>query len=311
MTAMAEGHVRSSEGFKRPFPALTTSQRYHFEVYGYVVVPGVFTGEECDAMYGALKRLRDELRQLNPDGGRAVKIGNAFLAVNKPHHAYLTGFYEYDDALLAYACHPRAVGMAEEVMGCEACITEMDAHVNSRDPGADLSKPPQFGFHTGVDIPFGTHTDPDTRLYHCNFVKTLTNLTDLGPEDGGTVVIAGSHKVNDLEGAVAAAYEDRRLIHQVIAPRGSTLLFAETLIHATGQVRSEKERAVMIAAYAPRMYQRHDQIKLSEAFEKRMPESLRILFHGRAHWTRGEKYRKLLAKRDETVCSPVEWGKKE
>ena len=26
-------------------------------------------------------------------------------------------------------------------------------------------------------------------LLHSSFVKTLTNLTDLGPEDGGTVVI--------------------------------------------------------------------------------------------------------------------------
>ena len=34
------------------------------------------------------------------------------------------------------------------------------------------------------------HTDEG--LFHYSFVKTLTNLTDLGPDDGGTVVIAGS-----------------------------------------------------------------------------------------------------------------------
>ena len=33
-------------------------------------------------------------------------------------------------------------------------------------------------------------------LYHCTFVKTLTYLTDvLSPDDGGTTVIAGSHKL--------------------------------------------------------------------------------------------------------------------
>jgi hypothetical protein len=305
---MAEGAIRSSEGFKRPFPALTTSQRYHFELYGYVVVPAVFSPAQCDAMYDALKRLRHDLRNANPDGAMTNRVNGAFFAINRPHHAYMAGFYEYDDALLQYACHPRAVGLAEEVMGCEACITELDAHVNSKDPEGDFTKPPQYGFHTGVDIPFGTHTDPDTRLFHCNFVKTLTNLTDLGPDDGGTVVVAGSHKVNDFQGAVAAAYEDRSLIHQVIAPRGSTLLFAETLIHGTGQIRSQNERAIMITGYAPRMYQRWDGMKFSEGFQNRIPKPLQILFDGRAHWTRDQKYRKLTDKRDETVYPPVVWS---
>jgi hypothetical protein len=304
---MPNEYSLSSEGFKRPFPALTTAQRYHFDVFGYVVVPGVFTPAECDAMFDALKRLRHDLRQANPDGGMKNRVKGAFLAMTRPHHTYMAGFYEYDDALLNYACHPRAVGMAEEVMGCEACITELDAHVNSRDPEADFSKPAQFGFHTGVDIPFGAHVDPATRLYHCNFVKTLTNLVDLGPDDGGTVVVAGSHKVDDYNGALAAAYEDRSLIHQVIAPRGSTLLFAETLIHATGQLRSDKERAIMITGYAPRMYKRWDTVDFSPEFLDRIPGPLKILFTGKAHWTREQRYRKLTDPRDETPCPPVPW----
>ena len=63
-------------------------------------------------------------------------------------------------------------------------------------------------------------------LIHCNFVKTLTNLTELGPEDGGTVVIAGSHRMPlppaDL---IALAEADPSLVHQIVAPAGSTLLF--------------------------------------------------------------------------------------
>ena len=52
----------------------------------------------------------------------------------------------------------------------------------------------------------------------------MTNLTDLGPEDGGTVVIAGSHKVDVPPSTlIELAYQDPSLIHQVIAPAGSTL----------------------------------------------------------------------------------------
>ena len=67
-------------------------------------------------------------------------------------------------------------------------------------------------------------------LIHCNFVKTLTNLTELGPDDGGTCLIAGSHRMplppHEL---IQLAEEDPSLIHQVVAPPGSALLFGETL----------------------------------------------------------------------------------
>ena len=42
------------------------------------------------------------------------------------------------------------------------------------------------------------------------------------------VVIAGSHKIDhDSAALVAAAYEERSLIHQVVAPAGSALVFTE------------------------------------------------------------------------------------
>lgn len=100
-------------------------------------------------------------------------------------------------------------------------------------------------FTTAFDAPDGGHTKQG--LFHCSFVKTLTNLTELGPDDGGTVVVAGSHKLDlPVEEMVACAYADPSLIHLVVAPAGSTLLFAETLVHATGRIRSERERAIIV-----------------------------------------------------------------
>jgi ectoine hydroxylase-related dioxygenase (phytanoyl-CoA dioxygenase family) len=296
--------------FERPFPALTPAQRYHYDVFGYVVIPKVFTKPECERMLGTLRHLREELRSANPQDPMQARVGNARFAINQPHHVYVTNMYEYDPSMRDYVCHPRIVGLAEEIMGCEARITEFNAHLNSRDPAADLSKPPEFGFHHGVDIPFGSHTV--NGLYHCNFVKCLTNLTDLGPDDGGTVVVAGSHKVDDYAGAIKAAYDHRTLIHQVAAPAGSVLLFGETLIHATGQIRSDKERGIIIVGFGPRMYPRWDegenaQFPFSEAFLKKMPESLKTLFLGKAHWTRGQKYRKLTDPVDHKVYKPVPW----
>ncbi len=305
--------------FLRPFPALTRAERVHFDTFGYVVIPGVFSRDECERMRAALRRLRADLIAANSAEPHRGRVLGAFFEWLKPHHAFMANFYEYDDELLAYACHPRIVGMCEEILGCPARINELNGHLNSKAPDLDLTKPPLFGFHAGVDIAFGSHTA--NGLYHCNFVKALTALTDLGPDDGGTVVVAGSHKVqaSGEQETIAAAYEDRALIHQVIAPAGSVLLFPETLIHATGQLRSDNERAIIIGAYSPRLYQSWDSYSheptldppFSAEFTNRMPRAVRPLFLGAPHWDRQARYRSLAEPRDDRVYSAPAWAKRD
>ncbi|MCE9589356.1 MAG: phytanoyl-CoA dioxygenase family protein [Planctomycetes bacterium] len=304
--------------FEKPFPALTAAQRYHFDLHGYVVVPDTLTRDECAGLIEAMKNLRRDLhaaKAANP-GVAKPTVRGAFFEIDSPHHAFTANFYEYDDRMLDYACNPRLVAMAEEIMGCEARLTEINAHINTRAPGP-IEPDPKYGFHAGVDINFGSHVAGG--LYHCNFVKTLTTLVDLGPEDGGTVVVAGSHKINtDRDAMIAAAYEDRSLIHQFTGTAGSTLLFAETLIHATGQVRSDIERAIIIAGYGPIMYPRWDlhientvdELPFSDAFRKRIPPQLRNLLLGKLHWSRNARYRKLGYPVDDMPRKPVAWPAK-
>tara|TARA_R110002094_G_scaffold125528_1_gene119708 strand:- start:32 stop:925 length:894 start_codon:yes stop_codon:yes gene_type:complete len=274
----------------RPFPALTPAQRYYFEVNGYVIVPDVLSRAECDSIREALQRTKQEIKS-RPEDYEVKPAEPRFLGGHE-HHVFLGGILQADPLYTAYATHPRLVGMVEEVIGGDARIVEMNAHINSRDPKYDPNAETKYGFHNGIDAPYGSHTK--NGLFHCSFVKTLTNLTDLGPDDGGTVVVAGSHKIDvPLKEMIDAAYADPKLIHQVIAPAGSTLLFAETLIHATGQLRSDNERVIIICGYGTSMYPHWGEDKLLPALEGKIPEHLKILFHGKAHWTRGPKYRTL------------------
>jgi hypothetical protein len=276
--------------FERPFPALTPAQRYHFEIHGYVVVPGVLSRRECRTIMDAMQRTKRAIRA-RPEG-YAPGPGEPSFIIDLPHHVFMGAIREADPVFAAYAAHPRLVGMAEEVIGGEARIVELNAHINSRNPKEKFTQEPKFGFHLGIDVPYGTHVK--NGLFHCSFVKTLTNLTDLGPDDGGTVVVAGSHKL-DLPEAdiIACAYADRSLIHQVIAPAGSTLLFAETLIHATGQIRSDRERGIIVCGYGTRMFPWWDGGDMTPAFRKKIPPHLETLFCGKAHWLRAPRYRTL------------------
>jgi len=274
----------------RPFPALTPEQRYHFEINGYVVVPDVLSRDECDSIRKALQGTKKKIRERTADYQK--QPSDPQFVSDNPHHVFIGQILQEDPLYTSYASHPRLVGMVEEVIGGDARIVEMNAHINSRDPKYDPNAETKYGFHNGIDVPYGSHTK--NGLFHCSFVKTLTNLTDLGPDDGGTVVVAGSHKIEvPLKDMIDAAYADPKLIHQVIAPAGSTLLFAETLIHATGQLRSDNERAIIICGYGASMYPHWGKDELAPEFTANIPPQLEILFNGKSHWTRGPKYRTL------------------
>ena len=83
------------------------------------------------------------------------------------------------------------------------------------------------------------------------------------------------------------------MIHQVTAPAGSTLLFAESLIHATGRIESDSERVILICGYGSAMMPYWEDGDVSDAFKARIPPHLRTLFLGKSHWNRHQRHRKL------------------
>jgi hypothetical protein len=274
--------------FQPPFPALTPAQRYHLDVYGYVVVENTLSADQVGRLLEAMQKLKRDLIDRGPD---AVVRGCRFSAA-KSHHHHFAHILEADPAIFDYLSHPRLVGMAEELVGGSVRLEESEAVINSPDPDADPDAPTRYGFHTGTSPDVGTYHE--NGLYHCTFVKTLTNLTELGPDDGGTVVIAGSHKIKcPRQDIIACAYEDPSLIHQVVAPAGSTLLFGEALIHATGIIRSQRQRVIVIGGYTPTMFQAWNGQEPSAAFIEQTPEALKPLISGSDKWSWKQRRRSL------------------
>ncbi len=279
-----------ADSFQRPFPALTSAQRYHFDVFGYVVVEDTLTAEETSSVLHALQNLKREFEATGDPTGTVIR--NCRVSGYTPTNMHFAHVLETDPAILDYVTNPHLVGMAEEVVGGVVRLSESEAIINSRDPGTYTDPEPSFGFHFGTRPPHGTYTG--NGLFHSNFVKTLTNLTELGPDDGGTVVIAGSHKIAlPMADIVACAYEDRSLIHQVVAPAGSTVLFAESLIHATGQIRSDRERTIIITGYTPPMFKADTGQEPSPEFLADLPEHIRDYLVGRQQWSWTPRFRTL------------------
>ena len=191
----------SDSEFDRPFPAMTPGQRYHLDVFGYVVIENTLTEEETGRLLEAMQRLKTDLLAVEPD----AYVRGCRLGAHRPHYLHFAHILEADPAIYDYLTHPRLVGLAEELVGGIVRLEESEAIINERDPDAEPDG--RYGFHVGTWPDLGTYTE--NGLFHCTFVKTLTNLTELGPDDGGTVVVAGSHKLKaPREEIPASAYED-------------------------------------------------------------------------------------------------------
>ena len=103
-------------------------------------------------------------------------------------------------------------------------------------------------------------------------------------------------------------YEERSLIHQV--PAGSTLLFSEALVHARGQIGSDKERVIIITRYGSTLFPYWDAGQLSESFRCQIPQQLKILFEGKESHTRGPRFRTLSMSADARQFELGEWNQR-
>lgn len=261
-----------------PAPAaLTLSQRFHFDAFGFVLLRGVLSIEEISAMKEALLRIKRDENRL------ASRI---YVNADLPHLLHIGNLVEYDPALLAYAAHPKLVPIVQELVGGEVRLEETEAIINRRDPDFEFPKSGNTipsGFHAGANQDWGTYLSQGR--FHCLFVKTLAFLTDVGPDDGGTALIPGSHKMPwEQEEMILAAKDDPSLILQIEANAGDVLVFAESLIHSTTAIRSDRERVILVNGYVPTMMREWPGNEISPEFAATLPEERRRLIAGTASW---------------------------
>jgi len=266
-------------------PCLTLSQRFHFDAYGYVLLENVLTPAEVARMKAALYRMKAD---------PALEAQRVYTHRHGDHYTLFSHLVEYDPALLEYAAHPKLVPLVEEIVGGAVRLEESEAIINHRRPDADLNELRKrrcnpVGFHTGTRHGWGTYYEQNR--FHCIFCKTLAYLTDVGPDDGGTAVIPGSHRMSwPQKEMIQAAMEDQRLIHQIEASAGSVLLFGESLIHSTTEILSDRERVILVSGYTPTMVREWMRNEISPEFVATLPEEIRPLISGSDNWNWRRNY---------------------
>jgi ectoine hydroxylase-related dioxygenase (phytanoyl-CoA dioxygenase family) len=135
----------------------------------------------------------------------------------------------------------------------------------------------QYRFHAGK--------------FHCGQVNVLVALNDIGPGDGATMVIPGSHKSNLRHPqTVAVDKRDEQTSVDGIAgavevhlKAGDALLFVDAIMHGSARRTNAGQRRMTVYRYGPSWgYFRHDMIPSAALLARLTPERRRIVMPHKA-----------------------------
>lgn len=123
--------------------------------------------------------------------------------------------------------------------------------------------------------------------FRCGQVNILLALTDIGPGDGGTCILPGSHKSNFAHPVMRRDYNeramDKELPHidgslEVHLKKGDALLFVDALCHGATSRTNPGDRRVVIYRYGPTWGNtRHGYRYSDELLASLTPERKKIL----------------------------------
>ena len=205
--------------------AMTESERFHFDLAGFVVRPAILAADEIDAIVDQIDRIKRDPDSL-PPAHRAVPGGPSSVLID----------------------HPRVVDVLHDIIGPEIRLESSGSVWRSKgEAHGDLhGGGPQQG-----DPIFGYRVN-NGRI-HAGMVRVVFELTDVAKGDGGTHFIAGSHKSNFPMHPDHMSLEPGKrspFLTTYECPAGSAIFFTENVCHAGPEWRRDTPRVAVLNAYA-------------------------------------------------------------
>ena len=188
--------------------AMSNEENYHFDVAGYLIVPGVLTADELQAC----NRELDQLGSV--DGALPWKQPSC-------------------KSLLALGDHPVLVQYLEQICGEGFRLDQSPCLIG---PGAGEAEMSLLGGGEWQDWSRAYRQHNGGRF--CQGVRALWALADVGEGDGGLVVVPASHNSTvEAPRELVSGVDDMGLVVQPVLQAGDLLLCTESVMRG---VRSWK-----------------------------------------------------------------------
>jgi hypothetical protein len=146
-----------------------------------------------------------------------------------------------------------------------------------------------IGIHCGGHIPcsYMTFRQANTGEWMVGQINVITALEDIGPGDGPTTIIPGSHKASIPHPKLAGDQKTYRSdeaagvalgMRELYLEAGDTLLFTDTITHGSAERKNDGYRRMVLYRYSPRWIRsRFHYVPSPELLARLTPERRQII----------------------------------
>jgi len=255
--------------------------RYLFDLRGYLVLEGAVPPDVLEAGNAIL----DDLSDTQPGQWRGRVHGHFFASANEGLN--LQQIYEAGEPFERLIDNPAWIDRVKAFVGGQDDFDASHGPLFIDENFASLRGPGQaIGLHSGGHL--GTkRTQFRCRngRFACGQINILMAFSDIGPGDGATMVIPGSHKANFQH----PAFERARMTKQggsvdgvegaieVHLKAGDALLFVDATSHGSAARVNEGQRRIVVYRYGPSWgFFRHPYRPSQALLERLTPERRQI-----------------------------------
>ena len=239
-------------------PACSAMEEYMFDLNGYLILKGALSREQVAACSASF----DEMAAAPAEGfgwHGNVSVHNS----GRQEGLVFQQLYEAGPVWEELIDHPSWFGKAVHFVGSDqpdnfdnyhgpAFIDECFGSIRGQGGAQRLHS----GGHVGtIRTQFRYHAG----RFHCGQINILIALTDIGPGDGATMVVPGSHKSNlphpqtvPLEQRTEAVSVDEVAgAVECHLEKGDALLFVDAIAHGSARRTNPGQRRVAVYRYGP------------------------------------------------------------
>ena len=250
---------------------------YLFDVLGFRVLAGALTPDQLERINGWV----DE----QPPRGPGEWAGNVLVhSYAGPDGTNYQNIFEAGGVFEETIDHPAWIGAVRRYIQSDYNgVVINEAFLNIRGQSGFI------GIHSGGALvsPINTFRH-HTGAWQLGQINILMALTDIGPGDGATVVVPGSHKANMVHPSLmtsekSRAYRDDEaaggslLGQEVHLKAGDALMFTDSITHGSAARVNPGDRRVMIFRYSPHVIIPRYNFVPSEALLSRLTPTRRLL----------------------------------
>ncbi|SVC80734.1 uncharacterized protein METZ01_LOCUS333588 [marine metagenome] len=226
---------------------------YLFDLRGYLEIPGALSISEVDALNAGL----DGVPRLKPGDWYGYVHGHTYGTTDGLNYQQI---YEAGEPFEALIDHPSWIDKIKHFVGGEGTFDYNHGPLFIDENFANFREPNEaIGIHSGGFA--GAKRNQYRYLngrFMCGQINVLIALTEIGPGDGGTMIIPGSHKSNfehpevmKHRMAAGASVDGITGAQEFHMNAGDAMLFVDTLSHGSAKRINEGIRRVIVYRYGP------------------------------------------------------------